>query len=508
MAQPAVASSHQHLTTLATGMPILFGGNQLTTVSAELAAAFAPGDRLVVVQTTGDLLHIPAVEQALVDRAVGNAHEAFLGLGEVSDDQISSFYDRFAALLADDSSFAEIARANAADVDAARASGRSATRLELNESMRAGMIAGLRGWRDTAPLRDTVVEEVVHHGWRVEQRRAGLGVIGFVFEGRPNVFADAAGVVRSGNTVVFRIGRDALGTARAIVQHALKPALAEAGLPAGCVQLLDTPARAGGWALFSNPTLALAVARGSGAAVDQLGAVARQTGIPVSLHGTGGAWMVTGVGVDAARFGDVVAHSLDRKVCNTLNVCCILREHADALAPVFLTACNVAGERRATATKLHVHPSASQYVPQDWFTRQVPIHRAEGEVTEPQAEMLGPGMLGHEWEWEGSPEVTLVVVDTVQEAVALFNAHSPRLVACLISDDAAEQRRFYATVDAPFVGNGFTRWVDGQFALGRPELGLSNWENGRLFSRSGVLSGDSVFTVRSRMIQDAPGLHR
>jgi glutamate-5-semialdehyde dehydrogenase len=503
-----MASPHGQLASLTAGMPIVFGGNRLTSVSAELAAAFAHGDRLVVVQTTGDLLHIPAAEQALVDRAVGNAHQAFLRLSQVTDDQISAFYDRFASLLADDTSFAAIARANEADVVAGRAAGRSTTRLELNEGMRAGMVAGLRGWRDTAPLRDSVIEEVIHDGWRIEQRRAGLGVIGFVFEGRPNVFADAAGVLRSGNAVVFRIGRDALGTARAIVRHALKPALAEAGLPAGCVQLLDTPARAGGWALFSNPTLALAVARGSGAAVDQLGAVARQTGIPVSLHGTGGAWMMTGVGADIARFRQVVAHSLDRKVCNTLNVCCILRDHAEAFVPTFLAACIVAGERRMTATKLHVHPSASPFVPQDWFTRQVTIGRAEGNVTESQAELLGPGMLGHEWEWEGSPEVTLVVVDALDEAVALFNAHSPRLVVCLISDDGAEQQQFYAAVDAPFVGNGFTRWVDGQFALGRPELGLSNWENGRLFSRSGVLSGDSVFTVRTCMIQEAPGLHR
>ena len=68
--------------------------------------------------------------------------------------------------------------------------------------------------------------------------RAPLGVVGFVFEGRPNVFADAAGVVRTGNTAVFRIGSDALGTARAIVEHALDPALAAAGLPIGTLVLV------------------------------------------------------------------------------------------------------------------------------------------------------------------------------------------------------------------------------------------------------------------------------
>ncbi len=59
-----------------------------------------------------------------------------------------------------------------------------------------------------------------------------------MFEGRPNVFADAAGVVRNGNTVVMRIGSDALGTAEAIVEHALAPALAQAGLPSGTVSLV------------------------------------------------------------------------------------------------------------------------------------------------------------------------------------------------------------------------------------------------------------------------------
>ena len=61
----------------------------------------------------------------------------------------------------------------------------------------------------------------------------------------------------------------------------------------------------------------------------------------------------------------------------------------------------------------------------------------------------------------------------------------------------------------PFLaGDGFTRWVDGQYALDRPELGLSNWQNGRLFARGGVLAGDGVFTVRARVRQSDPHLDR
>ena len=496
------------LTSLTPDMPIPYGGDRVTYVPAGLATAFRRGDRLVVVQSTGALLHVPAVDVALVHKAVDDARRAFTAFAAVDDDAITAFYDAFADRLADDDAFASIATANAADITDAKARQRSTTRLALNAKMRADMITGLRGWRDAAALRDGTVERVEHDGWTVEQRRAPLGVVGFVFEGRPNVFADATGVLRSGNTVVFRIGSDALGTARAIVEHALQPALAAAGLPDGVVRLLDTPSRAAGWALFSHPAVALAVARGSGEAVDQLGAVARQAGIPVSLHGTGGAWIVAGPDADADRFESAVFHSLDRKVCNTLNVCAIVESRAKVLAPRFLAALERASQRRASPAKLHVAFGSEQHVPREWFTRKVTIRRADGTRIEAKAESIALDDLGTEWEWEDSPEVSLVVVPSVEDAVALFNEHSPRLVATLISDSQRAQDWFWRSIEAPFVGDGFTRWVDGQFALDRPELGLSNWQHGRLLARSAVLSGDSVFTVRTRVVQDDPDLHR
>jgi glutamate-5-semialdehyde dehydrogenase len=244
-------------------MPIAWGGNRVTRVGEELAAAFRPGDSLIVMQSDGVLLHVPAEDQAIATAAVGAASDAFDRMGSVPDERISEFYDLFAASLADDGSFAPIAAANRSDVARARARGRSATRLELSDRMRSDMIDGLRSWRDAAGGRGTVAETITHDGWRVDQVRDGLGVVGFVFEGRPNVFADATGVLRSGNTVVFRIGSDALGTARAIVEHALRPALALAGLPEGAAVLVDSASHAAGWAMFADPRLALAVARGS-----------------------------------------------------------------------------------------------------------------------------------------------------------------------------------------------------------------------------------------------------
>ena len=496
------------LTELTAGMPILYGGNRITRVTPSLAAAFQPGDRLIVVDSSGDLLHIPAAEHAIAAKAVGQATCAFTELRAISDDIITNFYDAFALKLACDEDWALILQANEIDIAQAKTRGRSTTRLQANDKMRQDMIAGLHEWRDTAACRNTIIETVTHQGWQIEQVGAPLGVIGFVFEGRPNVFADATGVLRSGNTVVFRIGSDALGTARAILQYALNPALRSTGMPEGAVVLVESAAHAAGWALFSDHRLALAVARGSGRATALLGSVARQSGVPVSLHGTGGAWIVADSSADAERFAAAIYHSLDRKVCNTLNTCCIPRSRVADLIPRFLQALCMAGERRGQSYKLHVVAGDEDFIPADLFSTSISVRRAAGDIIEPQAESLAVDTLGHEWEWEETPEVSLKIVADNQEAITLFNQYSPQFIVSLIAEDQQAADSFYQLVNAPFFGNGFTRWVDGQYALCRPELGLTNWENGRLFARGGILSGDGVFTIRTKVVQEDPNIHR
>jgi len=81
-------------------------------------------------------------------------------------------------------------------------------------------------------------------------------------------------------------------------------------------------------------------------------------------------------------------------------------------------------------------------------------------------------------------------------------------VVSIVSDDTCERDFTWRHVNAPFVGDGMTRWVDGQFALLRPELGLSNWQSGRMLGRGAILSGDSVHTVRYRVTQDDKDLRR
>ncbi len=519
MSEHALEATGQ-LTELSPGMVIPYGGDHFTRVSDELAAAFQPGDALHVVQETGAVLHVSADVRRAVHEQVDAAVAAFSVLPSLPPSSIVRFFDLFADGIGN--SWESIHRSNDADVARARELGRSTTRLVVTDRMRDDMTSGLRGWaRRLARAGEDAfsheVSHVAHDTWDVSMVTAPLGVIGFVFEGRPNVLADAAGVLATGNTAVLRIGGDALGTAQAIRDLALAPALEQAGLPAGALGIVPVRDRSAGWALFSDSRLALAVTRGSGSAITELSAVARQAGVPVSAHGTGGAWLVADASADASRFSAVVRHSLDRKVCNTVNVVAVVEDRAKELIPLALQAADAAAQgrlgseavpERPSAARVHVVEGSEHAVDQGEFTRQISVVRAEGEISEPRASLLDIEDLGKEWEWEGTPELSIVVVSDVDEAIALFNTHSPHFVASLISEDEAAHRNFADRVDAPFVGDGFTRWVDGQYALDQPELGLSNWERGRLLARGGVLTGADLTTRRLIAHHDDPEQHR
>jgi glutamate-5-semialdehyde dehydrogenase len=200
-----------------------------------------------------------------------------------------------------------------------------------------------------------------------------------------------------------------------------------------------------------------------------LGSIAEQHGIPASLHGTGGAWLYVEPSASPSALESVLRSSLDRKVCNTLNVLVIDRAARESLGPIC--------ERVLGALGARVHVAAG----------------SEGVV---RGEALPVDDLGREWEWEAAPELSFVLADGLRDAATLCNRYSPHFVASVLSRRAGAFEEFYQLVDAPYVGNAFTRWVDGQWAWGRPELGLTNWERGRLLGRSGFLSGDDIVTVR------------
>ena len=164
---------------LVAGTPIPFAGNRVTVVSPELAARFQPGDHLLVEQVSGELLLIPVVDQQAAAVAIERAQAAFAALSTVSDEAISRFFDLFAQRLETPECWTLIEAANLADIERAKARGRSTTRLLADERMRRDMIAGLRAWRDASATRGKVISSVEHDGWKVEQVVSPLGIVAF-----------------------------------------------------------------------------------------------------------------------------------------------------------------------------------------------------------------------------------------------------------------------------------------------------------------------------------------
>lgn len=460
------------------------------TVGPDIARAFRDGDLLFGV-AENRLLHVPAEVNRRVRESVDRASSAFEELQRVDQQAITAFFDVCISALKESSIRKELTTANRGDVERAVARGRSTTRLELTDSMLDSMIQALELWRHSEERPDVTTDRVEHTGWSIEVVKASLGVIAFVFEGRPNVFSDALGVLRMGNACVFRIGSDALATARSMMSLVIVPALRRCSLPEDAVVLIDDESHASAWSLFSQKGVALAVARGSGTAVAELGAVARQSGIAVSLHGTGGAWMFVIEGADSQRVYESVRHSLDRKVCNTLNVVCLVGERWGDHFDDVIRGVESAAQKRGSSAVIHDLTGASRS--NNGTTRFIPATTAD---------------LAREWEWENDPEVSVVNVAHLDDAISLFNRYSPRFILSVVSPNPDDLVYAWTKASAPFMGDGMTRWVDGQFALNRPELGLSNWEHGPSIGRGAVLSGGDAFCVRYRVTQTDANVHR
>ena len=159
----------------------------------------------------------------------------------------------------------------------------------------------------------------------------------------------------------------------------------------------------------------------------------------VSLHGTGGAWLVAGETADADRLHQTLVNSLDRKVCNTVNVCCVPRARAAELVPIVIAALDEAATRRGTDGRLHVETGSVPYVDDSHFARRVVVRRVDGDHDETFASPIPVELLANEWEWEHSPEMALVVVDDVDAGGAALQP--PQSTVHRLVDRSASIRR-------------------------------------------------------------------
>jgi glutamate-5-semialdehyde dehydrogenase len=342
-----------------------------------------------------------------------------------------------------------IVGANRADLDRARVKGYPRAfvdRLTLTDSRIEEMAAGVR---QVAALPDPVGETVEvwrrPNGIEISRVRVPLGVIGFIYESRPNVTADAAALcLKSGNAVLLRGGSEALES-NTVIAQLLAKAAEKAGLPAEAIQYVDTPDRAAVMAMLTlDRYLDLIIPRGG---EEFVRLVNERATVPVLKHDKG----LCHVYVDeSADLGMAVAIAVNAKaqrvsVCNAMETLLVHAAVAPRFLPLVAARLAEAGvELRGDERTRALVPAARPAEPADWDTEYLDYILA------------------------------VRVVDGFDDAVAHIRRHGSGLAEAIVTADLRCARRFTHEVDAAAVlVNASTRLVDGsQFGLGA-EMGIS-----------------------------------
>ncbi|MEV1295661.1 aldehyde dehydrogenase family protein [Pseudonocardia sp. NPDC049635] len=339
---------------------------------------------------------------------------------------------------------ADLLEVNAAEVAAAQRSGMAAgllDRLRLDEERLAGIATQLEVLAATPEPATERPVRTLETGERVFERRIPVGVIGAVFEARPNVTVDVASqVLKARSAAVLRTGSAALASATALVEQVLQPALTEAGLPAEAVQLVPLPGHAGAEALVGLPDLVpLVVVRGSGEVTRRLTLLGATAGTRVLAHADGGGVLYLDSSATPDEVTRLVTESTDRLgVCNRLNLLLVDRPVYDTLVPVAKAALDARG-----------------------ITLSEPPHTHR---------------LGHEWALDPGAEahVTVAPVDGPDDAADTAARETSGLAATICAADADVAHRFIDRYTGTGVfWNTTSRLLDGYKLLGLPETGIN-----------------------------------
>ena len=339
--------------------------------------------------------------------------------------------------------------ANRADLERARGRGHPRAfldRLTLTEARVEDMAQGLR---EIAALPDPVgtVAEVWRrpNGIEISRVRVPLGVIGFVYESRPNVTADAAGLcVKAGNAVILRGGSEAIASNTAIAA-VLAKALDKAGGPPDALQFVETTDREAVAALLELEGLVdLVIPRGGEDFVRWVAARAR---VPVLKHDKGLVHMFVDAGADLAMAARLAVNAKAQRpgVCNALETLLVHADVAAAFLPALAARLAEAGvELRGCPRTQALVPGARAATDADWDAEYLDLILA------------------------------IRVVDDLDEAIRHIGRHGTGLAEAIVTNDLRSARRFTHEVDAAAVlVNASARLVDGaQFGMGA-EMGIS-----------------------------------
>ena len=340
--------------------------------------------------------------------------------------------------------------ANQIDMEAARGkiSEVMLDRLFLDQERIAGMVQGIRALIDLSdPIGEVLDTEVLENGLEIQKVRVAMGVIGIIYESRPNVTSDAAALaIKSGNAVVLRTGKDAFHSAQAIVT-ALKAGLEEAGLNPDLLQLIQDTSRASSLAMMkAKGYLDLLIPRG-GAGLIQ--AVVENAIVPVIETGTGIVHVYVDKEADFQKALAIIENAKTSRpsVCNALEVLLVDRAIASDFLP--LVKSRLVDDRE----------------------RSVELRLDE----QAQAIISGTAAQEQDFDTEFLDYILAVkVVDGVEEATDHIEAHSTHHSDAIVTENPETAAYFTKQVDSAAVYvNASTRFTDGgQFGLGC-EMGIS-----------------------------------
>ena len=344
---------------------------------------------------------------------------------------------------------AEILAANERDMTAAAAKGMKSSmldRLKLTAERISGMADGLRQVAGLAdPVGNVIDGKTLPNGLHITKIRVPLGVIGIIYEARPNVTADAAGLcLKSGNAVILKGGSEAMESNKTVAAI-LAQAAEGAGIPAGSIQFIDTSDRQAVQELIHMNGLVDVVIPRGGAGLIQ--AVVRNASVPVIETGAGVCHTYVDKDADVEMAMKIAFNAKVQRpsVCNAMETLLVHKDIADKFLPMMLmmynsSAVEIRGDEAVQEYSGQVHPATEE----DWSTEY------------------------------GDLRLSVKIVDSIEEAMAHIAKYGTGHSECIVTDNYQAAQLFQYTVDAAAVYvNASTRFTDGnEFGFGA-EIGIS-----------------------------------
>ena len=343
----------------------------------------------------------------------------------------------------------EILAANERDMTAAAAKGMKSSmldRLKLTAERISGMADGLRQVAGLAdPVGNVIDGKTLPNGLHITKIRVPLGVIGIIYEARPNVTADAAGLcLKSGNAVILKGGSEAMESNKTVAAI-LAQAAEGAGIPAGSIQFMDTSDRQAVQDLIHMNGLVDVVIPRGGAGLIQ--AVVRNASVPVIETGAGVCHTYVDKDADVEMAMKIAFNAKVQRpsVCNAMETLLVHKDIADKFLPMMLmmynsSAVEIRGDEAVQEYSGQVHPVTEE----DWSTEY------------------------------GDLRLSVKIVDSIEEAMAHIAKYGTGHSECIVTNNYQAAQLFQYTVDAAAVYvNASTRFTDGnEFGFGA-EIGIS-----------------------------------